>query len=74
MPKGKVTTKIKTSRPITDSEMLNALKNSMGPIVEHYEKVIEEAGGSAVLHIEVRAEKEKLKLNYEFEPVSPSNS
>ena len=73
MPKGTTTTRIKTARPVTDSELLNALKNSMGPIFEHYEKVIEEAGGSAVLHIEVRAKEGNLKLSYGFEPVSPSN-
>lgn len=64
---------MKTARPVTDRDMLNALKNSMGPIFEHYEKVIAEAGGSAVLQIEVRAEKEKLKLSYKFELVNPSN-
>ena len=70
MPKGTVTTKIKTACPFTDSEMLKALQNSMGPIFAHFEQVIGESGGSAVLEIEVTAREGDLKLNYGFRPAN----
>lgn len=73
MPKDTVTTRIKTARPVTVSDLLNALKNSMGPIFSHFESVIAETGGSARLQIEVTVDDEKVKLSYGFAPVSSSD-
>jgi len=63
MPPKTVTTKIKTARPVTDSELLNALKNSMGPIFSHFEERLAEGDGK-VLEISITAKDGKIKLQY----------
>jgi hypothetical protein len=73
MPKNTITKRIKTKCEITDSELLNALKNSMGPIFEHFEEEIAKSGG-AVLLIEVRAQAGKVNLKYGFTDIQSGNS
>lgn len=49
---------IKTKRPITDSEMVTALKNSMGVIFKHFEEELAKkktrAGVGHPRHVETR--------------------
>jgi hypothetical protein len=66
MSEDTVTTHYKTSRPITDSEMLNALKGSMNPIFTHFEEELAKNGGEGTLMIEVTATEGSLKLSYGF--------
>lgn len=73
MPKDTITKRIKTKREITDSELLDALKNSMTPIFTHFEEEIAKSGGK-VLHIEVTAQAGKVKLNYGFTDIDPTNA
>ena len=62
MPKGHTTRTYKTSRPVTDSELLNALKNSIDPIFAHLEeKLLEEDGQSLQILVTVKAGKISLK-------------
>ncbi len=71
MPKEKmVTTKIKTARPVTDSELLTALKNSMGPIFAHFEEEILKGGGK-VLEISVSFETGRVKMQYGVHDLDP---
>lgn len=63
MPKGTTTTRIKTDRPVTDSELLNALKNSMRPIFAHLEEKLLEGDGK-VLRISISVKAGKIKLQY----------
>lgn len=63
MPKGTTTTRIKTARPVTDSELLNALKNSMTPIFAHLEEKLLEGDGK-VLEISISVKAGKIKLQY----------
>ncbi len=63
MPKGTTTRTFKTSRPVTDSELLNALKNSMDPIFTHFEEKLLEGDGK-VLEIAVSVKEGKIKLQY----------
>jgi hypothetical protein len=72
MPAKLITKRIKTSREVTDSELINFLKNAMGPIFSHFEEKIAEAG-SKVLHIEVTAQPGKLNLIYGFSDVQQPN-
>lgn len=51
---------------ITDSELMNALKNSMTPIFKHFEEVITESGGSSTMVITISAEEGGFKLSYGF--------
>jgi len=48
------TTHIVTNRPITDSQMVKALKNSMGPIFEHFEESLA-TNPERVLYIRITA-------------------
>jgi len=73
MPKDTITKKVKLKREITDSELLNAIKNSMEPIFIHFEEEIAKSGG-AVLLIEVRAKAGKVNLKYGFTDVESGNS
>lgn len=63
MEKGTTTRRFKTSRPVTDSELLNALKNSMDPIFAHLEEKLLEGDGK-VLEISVSVKAGKIKLQY----------
>lgn len=68
MKKETITTTVKTKRPITDSEMLHALKDSMGPIFEHFEEKLKDSDGQ-VLVMEVTAQEGKVKLSYGFRSI-----
>ena len=62
MPKETITQRFQTSRPVTDSELLNALKNSMDPIFAHLEeKLLEEDGQALQILVSVKAGKISLK-------------
>lgn len=74
MPKDTITKTIKTNRPITDSELIYAIKDAMGPIFEHFESTIKDCGGSATLHIELEASNGKVALRYGFAPVNCKDS
>ena len=63
MPKGTITTKIKTARPVTESELLNALKNSLDPCFAHLEEKLLEGDGK-VLDIRVTVKAGTIKLEY----------
>lgn len=63
MPKGTTTTRIKTNRPVTESELLNALKNSMTPIFAHLEEKLLEGDGK-VLDISISVKAGKIELLY----------
>jgi hypothetical protein len=74
MPKSTVTKRYKTARTVTNSQLLNAMKNSMRPIFEHFEIVIAETGGSAELHITVTADAGNVKLSYGFAHIANDKS
>lgn len=63
MSKGMTTTHIKTQRPVSDSEMVRALKNSMGPIFAHFEEELAKKPGR-VLDIRITAKPGNLHLEY----------
>jgi hypothetical protein len=63
MSKGTTTTRFKTSRPVTDSELLMAMKNAMHPIFEHFEEELAKGDGN-VLQIEVSAKDGSISLKY----------
>jgi hypothetical protein len=63
MAKETVTKRIKTSRPVTESELLAALRESMGPIFQHFEEELVKGDGK-VLQIEVTAKAGNIKLSY----------
>lgn len=54
---------IKTKRPITDSEMVTALKNSMGVIFKHFEEELAKKPGQ-VLDIRITSKPGSLNLEY----------
>ena len=64
MKEGMTTTHHKLSRPITDSELIQALKNSMGPIFAHFEEKLGDWSEGKVLDIRIIATAGKLKLEY----------
>jgi hypothetical protein len=73
MAKGTTTTRIKTARPVTDSELLAALRGSMAPIFQHFEEELMKGDGKA-LQIEVTAKDGKIKLSYGVGPMDdPTN-
>ena len=62
MPEDKVTRRFKTSREVTESELLQALRHSMGPIFAHLEeKLLKEDGQQLSILVEVKAGKITLK-------------
>ena len=63
MSKGMTTTHIKTDRPVTDSQMVKALKNSMGPIFDHFEEELAK-NPARVLDIRITAKPGSLNLEY----------
>lgn len=71
---GKITTNYKLRRPITDSELLTALKESMHPIFAHLEEKLAEKDGQT-LEISIAAEAGKVKLSYGvYETASLANA
>ncbi len=67
------TRSFKTKRPITDSELLAALKNSMGPIFTHFEEKLLEKDGR-ILDIRIMAKKGSIKLEYGIGDITPESS
>ena len=63
MPKETMTRNFKTSRPVTESELLQALKKSMTPIFAHLEEKLMEGDGK-VLEIAITVKAGKIKLQY----------
>lgn len=63
MPKRPIITKIKTARPVTESELLNALKNSLDPCFAHLEEELL-GGDGKVLDIRITVKSGKIKLEY----------
>lgn len=63
MPKRYITRSFKTTRPITDSELLNALKNSMSPIFTHLEEELLKSDGKQ-LDIQITVNAGKISLKY----------
>ena len=63
MSKSLTTTHIKTDRPVTDSQMVKALKNSMGPIFERFEQELAK-DPSRVLDIRITAKPGSINLEY----------
>ena len=63
MPKETTTRRFKTSRPVTESELLTAIKNSMTPIFAHLEEKLLEGDGK-VLEISISVKAGKIKLQY----------
>ena len=57
------TTHIKTQKPVTDSELVKALRNSMGPIFAHFEEELA-SNPERVLDIRITAKPGKLNLEY----------
>jgi len=70
MPKDTVTTRIKTSRPITQSELITALKRSMDPIFAHLEEELLKGDGK-VLDIQITAKGGEVKLLYGVGEIQP---
>lgn len=64
---------VRLKKPITDSQMVNALKNSMGPIFEHFEQEIAK-DGEKLLWIEVTAGPGKVNLKYGFAAPQPKSA
>lgn len=63
MQKETTTRRFKTSRPITENELLTAIKNSMTPIFAHLEEKLLESDGK-VLEISISVKAGKIKLQY----------
>ena len=63
MNKGTTSRSFKTSRPVTESELLAALRESMTPIFQHFEEELVKGDGK-VLQIEVTAKAGTIKLSY----------
>lgn len=71
MRKEMTTTHIKTDRPVTDSQMVKALKNSIGPIFERFEEELAK-NPVRVLDIRVTAKPGSINLEYGISIVTNS--
>jgi hypothetical protein len=68
--KKNVVTHIKTAKPVTQSQLVMALKNAMGPIFEHFEEKLRESDGQ-ILDIQISVTGCNVALNYGIgKPVS----
>lgn len=60
---------IKLDRNLSESELLQALKQSMDPIFEHFEEKLVKEGDGKTLHIAVTVNEGKISLQYGIGPV-----
>ncbi len=57
------TREIKTNRPVSQSDIITALKGSMEPIFDHFEQKLLEGDGKT-LHMSISANGGKVNLKY----------
>ena len=63
MSGGMTTTRIKTDKPVTQSQLLSALRESMGPIFSHFEEELMKSDGK-ILDIRISAKGFNVKIEY----------
>jgi hypothetical protein len=64
----RITTSIKTARPVSQSELLKAIQGSLGPVFDHFEEQLLKGDGKR-LDICITAKAGKIRLYYGVSPM-----